>query len=352
MNTTPTLQHQKTLKHDRQFLRCRFDADAAHLYAAGYDGRLSRWNLADGTAQTIDAHRGWVEGMAVSPDRRELYTADSWGQVRAWRLDPQADFAKLTPRWTIERACGSWLRDLAVSPDGRWLATCGNEPVVRVFSAADGKLLHELRGHESPVYSVTFVDDEHLASGDLLGGVRHWQRADGKLVRTLDAGKLFKPFHQYRQGGVRTMAFAGAESGGTLYCGGFEGTNANQAQGVPTVVAFDWKTGQAQLVMTAADAFNGPVMDLAVHPRGFVIGAGSSEGGGALWFWRPGEAKSVATVKNSTSFRRFDFTADGTRLAAAAFGDQDGQRGGNGRRLNAKGEYPDFGGHIALYEWK
>ena len=42
--------------------------------------------------------------------------------------------------------------------------------------------------------------------------------------------------------------------------------------------------------------------------------------------------------------------SDGTHLAAAAFGDRGGQRGGNGRRLNKKGEYTGFAGNIVLYE--
>lgn len=347
MNRQPqTLQTHKTLQHDYQLIRCRFNADNSLLFAAGYDGFLSRWNLASGQMETFDAHHGWVEGMVISPDRQELYTADSWGQVHAWRLSDE----KLAPRWTIGNACASWLRDLAISPNGQWLATCGNEPIVRVFSTTDGKLVHELKGHEQRVMSVAFADNENLVSGDLLGGVCHWTLFNGQSARQLDASKLFKTYQYYRQGGVRTMTFSA--DGKTLFCGGLEGTNANQAQGLPTVLAFDWSSGQLQTVMTTAETFNGPVMDLVFHPDGFLIGAGSSEGGGALWFWKPSETKNFHLLKNPMSFRRMDLSSDGSRLSAAAFGNLDGQRGGNGRKLNAKGEYPDFGGNLVVYEWK
>jgi hypothetical protein len=54
-------------------------------------------------------------------------------------------------------------------------------------------------------------------------------------------------------------------------------------------------------------------------------------------------------IKNPTSLRGIALDKDGTRLAATAFGDRGGQRGGNGRRLNKDGEYEGFAGNIVLY---
>lgn len=335
------------LSNDGQFTVCRFSPDERFLFAAGYDGRLYRWDLETRNKESFDAHGGWVEGMALHPDNRRLFTADSWGQVHCWEI--AAD--RMKPLWTIAKGCGSWLRSLAISRDGRRLAVCGNEPVVRVFSAAEGRLERELKGHEQPVFSVAFThDDKGLASGDLFGKVIHWDLSQAKPIRELDAGKLYKQFHQYQQGGVRAMTFD--RKGDILYCAGFEGTNANQAQGNPLVIPFDWKTGIAQPHLTPTEPFNGPIMDLVCHPRGYLMATGSSEGGGALWFWKPGEAKSVHRVTFQNSFRRLDVTADGRRAAIAAFGDRDGQRGGNGRKLNKQGEYLDFGGSVALYAWE
>lgn len=343
------LKPAATCSHDRQFTVCRFSPDGAFLLAAGHDGRLSRWWIEDQKKESFDAHRGWVEAMVPHAASQRLFTADSWGQVHCWRTTPEALVAEMKPEWSIERTCGSWLRSLAVSPDGKWIATCGNEPVVRIYSTDGGKLSHELRGHEQPVFSVAFTPDgTELASGDLYGKVRHWKLDGGEFVRQLEAKPLFKTFHHYQQGGVRAMTFDLA--GATLYCGGFQGTNANQAQGTPTVVAFDWKSGAPQTVMTPADPFTGPVMDLVFHPDGFLIGSGSSEGGGALWFWKPGDEKSFHLVKYQNSFRRMDLSPDGARLAAAAFGDLGGQRGGNGRQLNKSGEYVDFGGSVVVYQ--
>ena len=141
-------------------------------------------------------------------------------------------------------------------------------------------------------------------------------------------------------------------TGKTLYCAGYEGTNANQSAGIPTIVPLDWDTGKPQPIMTAVDPFIGPIMDILFHPAGFLIAGGSSEGGGALWHWKPGEPKSVHLVKHQNSFRRMDLSPDGKQLLTAAFGDLGGQRGGNGRKLTKTGEYPDFGGSLVLYRWE
>jgi WD40 repeat protein len=339
-------KEERVVSHDRQLLSVRFSADGRFVFAGGYDGRLYRWNLSDAEAKLVgfDAHKGWVEGIALHPDGKRLFTADSWGEVHCWTISENA----MKPDWTIGRANSSWLHDLVVSPDGKLIATCGNDRVVCVFSAADGKTVRNFEGHEHHVHSVVFYSDgDRLVSGDLHGVVKQWNISDGKCIRELDAAKLYKPYYQYHQGGVRCMTFDNDFN--TLYCAGFEGQNANQAHGIPTVVAFDWKSGKQRIIMTPKDAYKGPVLQVAYHSAGYVIGAGSSEAGGSLWFWKQSEAQSSHQLKNATSFRGFALNADGTRLVATTFGDRGGQRGGNGRRLTKDGDYLGFAGSMVLY---
>ncbi len=338
------VQEDRVLVHDRQLACCRFSPDGQQLFAAGFDGLLHRWTLADDRREAFPAAGGWIESLVLHPDNQRLFTADSWGQVRCWPVAGPT----LAPIWSITGAHASWLRRLVVSPDGNLLATCGNDRMVRVFSAADGKLVQEFGGHQTCVQSVVFHGDgQSLASGDQHGVVKHWNVTSGKCERDLDAGQLFKVFHQYEQGGVRCMAFDSECQ--TLYCAGFEGVNANQAHGVPTVVALEWESGQQQQTMQPSQDFKGPILDAVFHPAGYLIGAGSSEAGGVLWFFKPGEASECHLVKNPTSFRSIALDGAGLRLAATAFGDRGGQRGGNGRRLDKDGQYLGFAGNIVLY---
>ncbi len=338
------VQQNRVLTHDHQFVCCRFSHDGKQLFSAGFDGRLHRWNLDNDQRDAFDAHQGWVESMQLSPGGDKLFTADSWGQVHGWPTAGET----LQPLWTIPQAHAFWLRGLTISPDGSQLATCGADKMVRVFSSLDGKLVKELAGHEHCVQSVTFHRHGHgLVSGDQHGVVKHWDIATGQCKRNLDASKLFKKFHQYDQGGVFSMTFD--PEGQTLYCAGFEGRTANQADGTPTVVVLDWENGQPQDLITPSQTYKGPILDLLFHPAGYLIGAGSSEAGGVLWFWKPGQQGEAHLVKNVTSFRQITLRPDGRQLAATAFGDTVGQRGGNGRRLNENGEYLGFAGNIVIY---
>ena len=72
--------------------------------------------------------------------------------------------------WKNPTAHDGWIHGLAVSPDGRLVATCGQDGLVRLWSAADGKLHKELSGHDAAVFRVQFhPGGESLVSGDLKG---------------------------------------------------------------------------------------------------------------------------------------------------------------------------------------
>src|SRR5262249_8297146 len=152
---------------------------------------------------------------------------------------------KPTPTRTIQAHRG-WVRALSVSPDGQLLATCGNDNLIKLWTTSDGKLVREFAGHTSHVYNVAFhPNGKELASGDLKGVVKHWDLAKEASVRDFDA----KLLHKYDQtfgadhGGVRSMAFSA--DGSLLACAGItDVTNAFAGIGKPLVILFDWQSGK------------------------------------------------------------------------------------------------------------
>ncbi len=86
----------------------------------------------------------------------------------------------------------------AMSPDGKLIATGGNDNLVKLWNA-DGTPLRELAGHASNVYSTFFhPGGKFLLSGDLAGEVRQWEVSTGKLVGTFDANApLCDIWHQH-----------------------------------------------------------------------------------------------------------------------------------------------------------
>jgi eukaryotic-like serine/threonine-protein kinase len=66
--------------------------------------------------------------------------------------------------------------DLAVSPDGRWMASASADETVRLWDTKTWNCARTLHGHEDEVQCLAFsADSQHLISGDREGSVRLWQ---------------------------------------------------------------------------------------------------------------------------------------------------------------------------------
>ena len=77
------------------------------------------------------------------------------------------------------------LLDIAVSPDGRWIAASGHDDVF-VWRAADGAMLARLPDlHEERVATVAFSDD-HLFTAGWDGQLRRWSVAALEQTPTAD----------------------------------------------------------------------------------------------------------------------------------------------------------------------
>src|SRR5262249_16873152 len=76
--------------------------------------------------------------------------------------------------------------DVAWSPDGRVLATCGYDRLIKLWDAATGKELRTLKDHSDSVYGVTFSPDGRLlASASADRAVKVWNVATGGRLYTL-----------------------------------------------------------------------------------------------------------------------------------------------------------------------
>jgi len=301
------------LRHNSPLIGCRFDPSGRFVFASAQDNTIQRFELANQRKTGLVGHRSWVRGLAFVGGK--LLSADYTGKIHVWSMDAE------TP--TVERTIDAhrgWCRAITVSPDGRHVATCGNDQLVRIWSASDFSPVRTLAGHDCHVYNVAFHPaGMHLVSTDLHGGTRVWSLDDGRQMRSMDCSVLFRydPTFRADHGGVRSMTFN--RQGSLLACAGITNvSNAFAGVGNPAIALFDWRLGQRVELLRPAAAFQGTMWGVTFLPNGQIAGAAGGSGG-SLWFWNPEQATSFHTFALPNNARDLHLHPDGKRLAIPSF---------------------------------
>jgi WD40 repeat protein len=141
-------------------------------------GKIQAWDVAESKAlfSLTDEKISTHYGLAVTSDGKTLASTASRGRVYLWNLAEK----KLIRAIPADRRT---IRGITFSPDGKKLATCGEEKIVKIWSVDTGKPLFGLQKHESEVYRVDFSPDgTKLASAGHYGSLGIWDLATGKNI--------------------------------------------------------------------------------------------------------------------------------------------------------------------------
>jgi RNA polymerase sigma factor (sigma-70 family) len=180
------------LRHGHQIMSIAYSKDGKKLVSTGADHLARLWDTDSGKQiRTFreEADRGnayapsrWVHSVALSPDGKLLATGEfspGWPAhtIRLWDVETGKEIRK------IEGHKGG-IVSLAFSPDSKTLASGSADKTVRLWQAATGEELREFTNHLGPVPFVAFDKDGTtiISAGDKIA--RHWETATGKELHT------------------------------------------------------------------------------------------------------------------------------------------------------------------------
>ncbi|HEX6960960.1 MAG TPA: protein kinase [Lacipirellula sp.] len=208
---------QVLLGHSWWVWSAEFSPDGKQLVTAGQDGKAIVWRpcteeerrenpkLRPGDfvrGLEFTRHRGPVYAAKFSPSGERIATAGYDGRVLLWppveqlganlerRLDGEPD-----PAGNVVELLGHRgpVRTLAFSPDGKSLATGGQDNVATVWNLATGEPVNQLRGHASHVRACSFSPDgKLLLTAGRDGRVKLWDPKMNAEARqfTVESGGL------------------------------------------------------------------------------------------------------------------------------------------------------------------
>ncbi len=238
-------------------------------YLNVWQAHLAKVNLHNVNFQNADLAKsvfaetlGGVLSVALSQDGKLLATGDSNGEIHIWQVE---DGKQLV---TCKGHTG-WIRSVAFSPDSSMIASGCSDHAVRLWDVRDGKCLRILQEHINRVRCVVFSPGGNtLASGSDDCSVKLWDVKTGQCLITL----------QQHTNRVRCVAFNP------------EGTILASASDDHTVILWDVRTRK---VLRTLQAHKDGVRSVTFSPGGKILASGGEDKVVRLWDVSTGQCLST-----------------------------------------------------------
>jgi WD40 repeat protein len=183
--------------HQDLVLSVAYRGDGKQLASASSDKTARLWDPANGKELFVLKHPNVVDAVAFNPGGDQLATCGHDGVVRFWDVAKGTQIREIKAHTTANLTA---IYCLAWSKDGKQIATGGLDQSIKLWDAAGAKLIREFKaykpkefeqGHREGVFTVALSPDgKFLASAGSDRVAKIWNVADGKMLRDLIDPKL------------------------------------------------------------------------------------------------------------------------------------------------------------------
>jgi WD40 repeat protein/basic membrane lipoprotein Med (substrate-binding protein (PBP1-ABC) superfamily) len=279
--------------HTNTLYAVAFSPDGSQLATGGQDRKIKIWDTSTGKELfTLAGHAGAVSGVAFNPDGAQLASGSDDGTVRIWDLAPGGE-------WPLVDDSTETSRKVAFSPDGDSLASA-NDRTVQTWDVKTGQKSRLLAGYKR--YLNTFAyhpDGKRLATAGEDAVVRLWDLTTGEERYNWSAHP------------TRVTALAFSPDGSHLATAGDDYKvkiwviNSGEDASVPI----------AQL--SSSLDFPTEIVSLAFNPDGTRLAIGFQKGITSIW--NLASTRDLVTFQGHTDdVSAISFSPDGKQVATAS----------------------------------